>query len=162
MGIQEFSKLKANLSSMNKFFAENNIKLSDSEKAQIKSIFDQANTQKETDKNIEEQLTGDERRSFLNAIQDAFPNLYNKIENFFKAIKKQEYERDLTNFEIVKNIPSETRKTILENIKLNYPDIYDNISKVFSAVEKNENKENLTNKIDDEISNIIEQSYEKD
>jgi len=102
MGIQEFSNLKANLSSMNKFFAENNIKLSDSEKAQIKSIFDQANTQKETDKNIEEQLTGNERVGFLEKIKTTLPNIYNKIVDFFVAVEvtedlekiSQEYQKN--------------------------------------------------------------------
>ena len=151
MGISEFSNLKANLSSMNRFFAENDIKLSDTEKAQIKSIFDQANVQKETDKNIEEQLTGDERGSFLNAIRDALPNLYGKIERFFNTIKEQEYEKDLTNPEIVKNIPPENRKQILQHIKTNYPNIYEDIYKVFSAIDKND----LTKAID----SVIEESF---
>jgi hypothetical protein len=90
MGISEFSNLKANVSSMNKFFAENDIKRSDTEKAQIKSIFDQANVQKETDKNIEEQLTGDERGSFLDKIKNSLPNIYNKIVDFFVAVEVTE------------------------------------------------------------------------
>ena len=90
MGIQEFSNLKANLSSMNKFFAENDIKLSDTEKAQIKSIFNEANTQKETDKTIEEQLTGEERIGFLDKIKTALPNIYNRIVDFFVAVEVTE------------------------------------------------------------------------
>lgn len=90
MGIQEFSNLKANLSSMNRFFTENEINLSDTEKAQIKSIFDQANTQKETDKNIEEQLTGNERDGFIDLIKKSLPNLYNRIVDFFVAVEVTE------------------------------------------------------------------------
>ena len=90
MGIQEFSNLKANLTSMNKFFAENDIKLSDTEKAQIKSIFNEANTQKETDKTIEEQLTGEERIGFLDKIKTALPNIYNRIVDFFVAVEVTE------------------------------------------------------------------------
>ena len=90
MGIQEFSNLKANLSSMNKFFTENDIKLSDTEKAQIKSIFNEANTQKETDKTIEEQLTGEERIGFLDKIKTALPNIYNRIVDFFVAVEVTE------------------------------------------------------------------------
>lgn len=102
MGIQEFSNLKANLSSMNKFFAENDVKLSDTEKAQIKSIFKEANTQKETDKTIEEQLTGEERIGFLDKIKTTLPNIYNKIVDFFVAVEvtedlekiSQEYQKN--------------------------------------------------------------------
>ena len=102
MGIQEFSNLKANLSSMNKFFAENDVKLSDTEKAQIKSIFNEANTQKETDKTIEEQLTGEERIGFLDKIKTTLPNIYNKIVDFFVAVEvtedleknSQEYQKN--------------------------------------------------------------------
>ena len=90
MGIQEYSNLKANLTSMNKFFAENDIKLSDTEKAQIKSIFNEANTQKETDKTIEEQLTGEERIGFLDKIKTALPNIYNRIVDFFVAVEVTE------------------------------------------------------------------------
>ena len=90
MGIQEFSNLKANLTSMNKFFAENDIKLSDTEKAQIKSIFNEVNTQKETDKTIEEQLTGEERIGFLDKIKTALPNIYNRIVDFFVAVEVTE------------------------------------------------------------------------
>lgn len=90
MGIQEFSNLKANLTSMNKFFAENDIKLSDTEKAQIKSIFNEANTQKETDKTIEEQLTGEERIGFLDKIKTTLPNIYNRIVDFFVAVEVTE------------------------------------------------------------------------
>ena len=90
MSISEFSNLKANISSMYKFLAENNITLSADDKMQIKSIFDQANVEKETDKNIEEQLTGNERNSFLEKIENLPKQIKNCIIAFFQKIEKAE------------------------------------------------------------------------
>ncbi len=91
MSTPDYSNLKVNLSSMNQFFNENGVKLSDAEKAQIKSIFDSSNTQTESDKNVEEQLTGNERVSFLKAVKNALPNIYNKIVDFMMAAEHSEY-----------------------------------------------------------------------
>lgn len=169
MSISEFSNLKANISSMYKFLAENNITLSADDKMQIKSIFDQANVEKETDKNIEEQLTGNERNSFLEKIENLPKQIKNCIIAFFQKIEKAEemkrmeeetlkeskqlsFEKDLTNKNIVKQIPLEERTSILNHIKINYPNIFEKINATFTEVEQEE----LDTKIDEETSKIFE------
>ncbi len=85
--IPNYSNLKANLSSMNSFFNDQGVNLTESEKAKIKNIFDESNTEKEKDKNIEEQLTGVERTNFLDKIKQALPNIYNKIVDFYTTVE---------------------------------------------------------------------------
>lgn len=112
--IPDYSNLKANLSSMNRFFNDQGINLTESEKAKIKNIFDESNVEKEKDKNIEEQLTGVERASFLEKIKQAAPNIYNKIVDFFVSLevvedmKKHEKESlEMLENENLKNKDSE-------------------------------------------------------
>ena len=112
--IPDYSNLKANLSSMNRFFNDQGVNLTESEKAKIKNIFDESNVEKEKDKNIEEQLTGTERTNFLEKIKQAAPNIYNKIVDFFVSLevvedmKKHEKESlEMLENENLKNKDSE-------------------------------------------------------
>lgn len=88
--VPDYSNLKANLSSMNRFFNDQGVKLTASEQAQIKSIFEEANVEKEKDKNVEEQLVGKERTTFMDKIKDVAPSLYNKIVDFFTVVQVKE------------------------------------------------------------------------
>ncbi len=112
--IPDYSNLKANLSSMTRFFNDQGVNLTESEKAKIKNIFDESNVEKEKDKNIEEQLTGVERTNFLEKIKQAAPNIYNKIVDFFVSLevvedmKKHEKESlEMLENENLKNKDSE-------------------------------------------------------
>ena len=112
--IPDYSNLKANLSSMTRFFNDQGVNLTESEKAKIKNIFDESNVEKEKDKNIEEQLTGTERTNFLEKIKQAAPNIYNKIVDFFVSLevvedmKKHEKESlEMLENENLKNKDSE-------------------------------------------------------
>ena len=96
--IPDYSNLKANLSSMTRFFNDQGVNLTESEK----------------DKNIEEQLTGVERTNFLEKIKQAAPNIYNKIVDFFVSLevvedmKKHEKESlEMLENENLKNKDSE-------------------------------------------------------
>ena len=110
--IPDYSNLKANLSSMNRFFNDQGVKLTASEQAQIKSIFEEANVEKEKDKNVEEQLVGNERFSFMDKIKQTLPNIYSKIVDF------------ITTVEVVEDVEKNQKEALekLENEKLNQKD----------------------------------------
>ena len=138
--IPNYSNLKANLSSMNSYFNAQGVKLTASEQEQLKSIFKEANVEKEKDKNVEEQLVGNERTTFMNKIKDSAPNLYNKIANFFAEVRNNE---------------------ILEQMKKQANDINEKIQK--EAPQKLEEMENKIQKekemLEKDLSKLRERYY---
>ncbi len=111
--IPDYSNLKANLSSINRFFNDQGVKLTANEQAQIKSIFEESNTEKENDKNVEEQLTGAERTNFLEKIKQTLPNIYNKIVDFFVSVEVVE-DRQKVKEETYENLKKELHKNDTE------------------------------------------------
>lgn len=122
--IPDYSDLKMNMSGLNRFFNDQDVKISSEENAKLNSIFKECDTENAKGENKPDgELTGNERNKFLDRIKTALPKLYQKVVDFYTVVDviegiQEDQDETKTNLEQLENkSKSESIKKDLQNNK---------------------------------------------